>query len=258
MTGVKTTNKELKLAPLTPEHLRVITYIEQYWFKFNGTFPSRESLGSVFPEFDIDSALEHKTFRISLVNRGIDPPIVLQDDSHFEIPIGISREQLAAVLTIINFEDKRSRAAKFKELGVTPQQWQGWLKQPRFKTFLHNLSSANLQDAAYVANEALVRAMDRNDVSAIKFYHEITGRYQPQAQVAQQSQQTQNIRLILARVVEAIQRHVKDTEVLRLIGEDFEAILNGTIEPSRQVAAEPVTKKELDDIDEIEKMIAEL
>src|SRR5687768_12684446 len=124
------------LEPLTPEHVKVIAYIEHHWFRFQGHFPSRERFEDKFPAFDIDQALKHKTFRIALINRGIDPPIGPLDDEHLNVPKGISKEQLAAIVTAVNFEDKRSRATKFKELGITPQQWQGWLKIPAFKEFL--------------------------------------------------------------------------------------------------------------------------
>jgi hypothetical protein len=220
----------LDLEPLTREHLQVIAYIEKHWFKFNGHFPSKEALFDHFPDFDINTALKHKTFRVSLMNRGIDAPVGPLEDELLANPKGVSREQLAAIITVINFEDKRSRLAKFKELGITAAQWQGWLKQESFKTFLQEMSAANLQDAAYVANEALIKAMDRGDVNAIKFYSEITGKY------TQQHPQMQNIKIILARVIESIQRHIKDPEVLLAIGRDFEAIMAGTTEEARQIA----------------------
>ena len=223
------------LEPLTEEHLKVIAYIEKHWFKFNGRFPSKEAIFDNFPDFNINEALKHKTFRVALMNRGIDAPVGPLDDGDLARPRGVSREQLAAILTVINFEDKRTRGAKFKELGISSAKWQGWLRQESFKSFLQEMSAANLQDAAYVANEALIKAMDRGDVNAIKFYSEITGKY------TQQHPQMQNIKIILARVVESIQRHIKDPQVLAAIGKDFEAIMSGTTEEARQIAnAHPV------------------
>jgi hypothetical protein len=241
---------EIILEPLNKDQLKAIAFVEHYWFKFDGHFPSREAFFNRMPDFDINAALNHKTFRIALINRGIDPPVGPLDDALLNVPQGITKEQLAAIVTVVNFEDKRTRATKFKELGVTPQKWQGWLKIPTFKQFLQELSAANLQDAMYVANEALIKAMDRGDTNAIKFYMEITGKYQAA------TPQTQNIRLVLARVVEAIQRHVKDPETLRLIGEDFEAILNGTTEEARQVTSSRAPNKSNSGIDDIEAEIA--
>lgn len=219
------------LEPLTPEHIKAIAFIESYYYMHDGKFPTRAAFHNQIPSFDINAALQHKTFRISLMNRGIDPPVGPLNDDRLNVPIGLTKEQLAAIVVIVNFEDKRSRTTKLKDLGITPSQWQGWLKQKAFRSFLLELSGANLQYAEYIANEALVRAMDRNDINAVKFYHELNGRYKP----ASQTPQAQNIRIILARVIEAIQRHISDASILQAIGEDFEAILNDEIEPSRRI-----------------------
>lgn len=225
---VTSSNNEI-LEPLSTDQIEVIAYIEKHWFKFNGHFPSYEVFIERFPNFDINDSLNHKTFRLALVNRGIDPPVGPLDYDDLNMPQGITKEQLAAIVTVVNFEDRRSRATKLKELGITPQQWQGWLKQTAFKEFLHELSASNLSDAAYVANDALVRAMDRGDVNAIKYYGEITGRAQ------RESPQLQNIKIVLARVVESIQKHIKDPELLQAIGEDFERILSGAVTSDREL-----------------------
>lgn len=224
------------LEPLTPLMLDVLTFIEQHFHQFNGTLPLSSTLEDRFPTLDIDKLMQHGTFRLSLINRGIEPPVGPYKDigQSSALPKELTNEQLAAAISITNFEDKRSRASKLRELGITTSQWMGWLKQPKFRDYLLNLSGTNLENASYVANENLVKAMDRGDINAIKFYNEITGRWTPQS--SGEAKQSQNIRTVLARVVEAIQRHVHDPEILRAIGEDFEAILNGTIEPSRQLA----------------------
>lgn len=253
--------KNQVLKPLTSTELKAIQFIESYYHRADGRFPSKVIVESNIVDFDINDALDNATFRLSLTNRGINPPVGPLTNSIADDP-DISPEQLAAILTIINFEDKRTRGTKLRELGLTPSQWQGWLKQDSFRETLIQLSGANFKNAQYIANEALVKAMDRGDVNAIKFYSELTGNYKPA------TQQVHNIKIILARVVEAIQRHVRDPDTLRRIGEDFELILNDEIGPSRQlekpVQQQPVeaevvknTTEELS-IEDIERMVDEI
>jgi hypothetical protein len=183
-------------------------------------------LKDTFPDFDAVAHLRNPTFRTALINRGIKIPVEpgqrIRD---------LTDEQVAAIATVLNFEDKRSRSAKLKSLGISPVQWMGWMKEPKFKKFLHQLSRENFQDSVHVAHEGMLRAVDRGDTNAIKFYMELTGRY------TQSTPSEQNIRIILARVIESIQRHVQDPDILRAIATDFDAIMRGEV---------PVEKRQIE------------
>lgn len=209
---------EAKLRPLTRELLEVISYVEEYWYRHE-VFPPVGQLKRKYPDFDLDVALTHETFVLALTNRGIYIPKNARDT----IPQGLSAEQVSAILTVLDFDDKRSRPAKLKALGIEPTKWAGWLKDRNFLAFLQQLSTSKFQDSVHVAHEGLFKAMDRGDTNAIKFYMEATGRF------TQASATNQNIRLILARVVESIQRHIKDPNVLQAISNDFDEIMRGDI-----------------------------
>ncbi len=198
--------------PLTAIQQRVISWIYERWLGGYG-FPSKSQFRNAWPEFDLNESLQHDIFLKALYNRGIKPPNVLEE--------GLTNEQVAAIATICNFADRRSRTAKLKSLGISVTKWQGWLKDKAFREYLHTFSAANFEDNVHVAHEGLLNAVDRGSVDAIKFYMEITGRY------TQGSQETQNIKIVLARVIESIQRHVKDPEILRSIATDFESIMSG-------------------------------
>lgn len=204
------------LKPLTPEMLEVIAYIEHHWYKHE-QFPPVGFIKKHFAEFNLDAALAHETFVLALVNRGITVPKVGKDT----IPIDLTPEQIAAILTVLDFDDRRSRTAKLKALDIPPTKWAGWLKDKNFTNFLQQISTTRFQDSVHVAHEGLFKAMDRGDTNAIKFYMEATGRYTANTATSQ------NIRLILARVVESIQRHIKDPAVLRAISNDFDEIMRG-------------------------------
>lgn len=201
--------------------MRVINFIEGQWHRTQ-SFPPKEKFATLFPDFDLNKALNHPTFRTALDNRGIKHSWNAADDA------GLTTEQQAAILTLSNFEDKRSRTKKLADLGISPTKWNGWLKNKAFREFLQEQFAFNFDGAKYIAKESLVKAMERQDVNAIKFYMEVTGEY------SQQTPQIHNVRLILARVIESIQRHVSDPEILRAISQDFEVIMRGD-QPSQPI-----------------------
>ena len=196
---------------LTTLQMQVLSFIEEFWHKFH-KFPSVDVVCDKFPSFNLNTNLKDPTFAQSLENRGI---II---DSSVR---GLTEDQIAAILCLSDFEDKRSRARKLRDLGLTSTKWNGWLKDKAFRNFLHNQFAFNFEESTHVAQDALVRAMDKGDTNAIKFYMEMTGQY------TQQAPQMVNIKLILARVIESIQRHVQDPEILKAIGNDFELIMQG-------------------------------
>lgn len=224
MTDVKT--PEIK--PLTPGMLLAIGFIEEHWHRYNN-FPTLDKLKSKFPDFNFKEAFEHETFRLALNNRGITVPI---NTVNPEVPTSLTQEQLAAILTVVDWNNPKPRHIKLKELGISQVKWYGWLKNSNFKSFLHEMSTTNLHDQLNVAHEGIYKAIDRGDINAIKFYLEATGRY------TQQTATTQNLQTILAKIVESIQRHIKNPEILRSIALDFEAIMKGEDPPVEQMQLE--------------------
>lgn len=128
-------------------------------------------------------------------------------------------QQLAAITTITNFDDRRSRSAKLQDLGISSAKFAGWMRDPEFKEVLQKISNEVIQDSVHIANEGLLKAVDRGDTNAVKYWREVTGRASSQTEL--------NLRLVLQRLVESIQRHVKDEAVLRSIQEDFSRITAG-------------------------------
>jgi hypothetical protein len=205
----------------------MINKIEQYWHK-NEVFPPNDFFK--YEEFDIAENLKHETFHLALVKRGITIPVVT-DRNVLAKPDGLTAEQVAAITTVINFEDKRPRSVKLREMGISATQWGGWLKEPEFKSFLHQMTTTHLNDVLHIANEGLLHAVERGDTNAIKFYYELTGRH------TQESGSMQNLKVVVAKLIESVQRNVKDPEILRAISTDFEIILSGgnPILPARQI-----------------------
>lgn len=165
--------------------------------------------------FDIEEAYANESFRYGLKVRGITPPVGLRAGG----PVGLTEEQTAAILTVLNWEDKRSRARKLQELGIKTATWNGWMKQPEFRDYVLQLTNSQIHDALPVAHESLLKAMQDGKTEAIKFYMELTGR--------DTNNTLENVKLIITRLIESIQRNVKDPAVLERIQQDFEMILKG-------------------------------
>lgn len=201
-------------APMTHAEKDALHYIEQIW-QYKKDWPKIDILERRFAPFKLSQALQKASFVNGLLNRGIELPSV---DHEY-----LSQEQVAAVSSILNWDDKRSRAQKLRELGITPTKWSGWLRSKKFREYLHSISADNFQDAVDHAQEGLVRAMDKGNTEAIKYYMEMTGRY------TASNVEFENLKLVLTRLVEVIQRHVKDPALLSAINADFELVMKGGV-----------------------------
>jgi hypothetical protein len=201
---------------LTQDEIQVLHHVEAYWNlhgKWPATFP-RKNIPPV-GSFVLEESLQKQKFIKGLKNRGIALP-------HADLTL--TDEQLAAILAVVNIDDRRSRSAKLKDMGIAAATFAGWMKNPEFKQYLHSLSAQTFEDAIHVANEGLLKAVDKGDVNAIKYYNELTGRVV--------SPEVHNARVLISRLVQVIQTHVKDQGTLNLIARDFDSVMRGE-EPSK-------------------------
>lgn len=219
--GFEDLSKDVKVpaAPMTHAEQQALHYIEQT-YQYTRTFPKTEILEKRFAPFTLRGAMRKSSFVNGLVNRGI--PLPMAEHEY------LSPLQVAAVTSILNWDDKRSRASKLKELGVTTAQWSGWLRSKKFKEYLNSISSENFEEAVDHAHEGLMRAVDKGNTEAIKYFMEVTGRY------SASNAEIQNFKIVLARVIESIQRHIKDPAIIAAISSDFNLIMNGQ-QPAYQI-----------------------
>lgn len=189
--------------------LKGLALIEQFWH-LNGRFPSEPEIHLALPDFSLPDALDNKTFQLALTNRGISVPSV----ENLWRP---SELQIAAIVTITNYADPRPRTSKLDGLGINLNTWAGWLKDRNFKNALEKISRDNFEAAASIAREGLAKAMERGEVSAIKYFNDLTG----------EAPQVQNLQMMLTKLVEVIQLHVRSPEVLHAIDRDFRLIMAG-------------------------------
>lgn len=138
-------------------------------------------------------------------------------------PHDLSPQQVAAITVITNFSDARSTDAKLADIGVRPEELNGWYSNPTFQRELATRADAMLDNVFPEAQAQLARQIKKGNFPALKFYYEITGRAQ--------SPETVNVKLAMMRLIEIVQKHVQDPEVLAAIANE----MRGAVAPADSV-----------------------
>jgi len=160
---------------------------------------------------------------IALKNRGIDP--------NDQIPgRGLTPIQLSAINVIMDFSDKRATKAKLNELGVSTAQYNAWLKNPQFQSYVRHRAESLLGDHTHSAHIALMQNVERGDLNSIKLYYEMIGRW------SGKSAGEVNIEFLMIKILETLQRHVHDADTLMAIAADL-----GELTGAGQSRSMPVT-----------------
>lgn len=172
----------------------------------------------------VDALLESEDFIKSLDERGIIAPWVL-----ITSPVGLTREQLAAVAVINNIKDRRSDAKKLADLGISSRKYAGWCHNRSFANYMKISANNLLENMEAEAHLGLLRSLGNNNTSAQKLYFEMTGRYNPNFE------NNVNLQVLMTRFIEIIQKHVHDPEALSGIAADLQlAALETGATPNQQ------------------------
>jgi hypothetical protein len=191
--------------------------IEQSYLA-TGKIPTKDYLLEIgVPEELYNASFASKEFRDGLLDRGIRLSLLQEhgDPSAAWKQYALTEEQLTCANVLLDLTDKRSRAKKLTELGISTSKYQSWLKDPAFQAYLRARSEGALDDNQHEAHLALIDRVVSGDINAIKYFNELTGRYAPQKDGGV------NVNEVLMRVVEVIQRHVSDGPTLSAIGDEL-------------------------------------
>lgn len=205
-----------KIGPNTTK--KILPWVETFYAR-KGRYPTDLELAEHF-KWDANDLLRlHSStfYNNCLKSRGI-----RRDPKEY------TEKQVAALALITNFSDKRSTEAKLASIGVTPEMYQGWLRDSSFKRELQSRADDVLDNVFPEAQVALAKKVKSGDVPALKFYYEITGR--------SNSPEVINVRLAVARVIEAIQKHVKDPAILQAIAAEINGPETVSVEAQPPVA----------------------
>lgn len=131
----------------------------------------------------------------------------------------LSELQLTAANVMLDLRDNRSQRKKLTELGISTGQWDKWLKDATFQGYLRQRAENLLGDNQHEAHYALLSRVRAGDINAIKYYNELSGRYVPQRSSGVSS--NFDVKMLLTRIIEAIQKHVKDPEIQQAIAQEI-------------------------------------
>lgn len=177
----------------------VVPWIETYYHRHK-VFPSDSLLRTQFnmTKEKLDALNRSKLFKSALESRGI------ERRSH------LTPTQVACISVVTNFADTRPQDIKLEQLGITPEVFQGWLSNPTFKRELAARADEILEVSAPDVLAVLASKARAGNMTAIRTYLEVTGRNQPK-------QEEMDAKRLVVAIVEAMQTHIKDPEILTAI-----------------------------------------
>jgi glutathione peroxidase-family protein len=125
----------------------------------------------------------------------------------------ITDQQQAAALTVANFADKRPIAEKLDALGILPATYYAWLNDPAYRNLVQSLADQNIKNIDPVAKTEFAKKVQEGDWNAIKFYMENTG--------VLKNNDTPQSEIIIMKLIEILQHHIQDTNVLGAIANEM-------------------------------------
>lgn len=206
------------LDPLTDMELEFVNFLEQHFLKTGG-IPTEQYIvdKNLYASAFYKRCFKKANFRNALAMRGISLRGLDGPDAG-----KLTEEQLVVANTMLDrLGDTRSSKKKLAELGITSTKWEAWLRDPVFQSYLRTRSEALLGDNLHEGHLALLDRVRSGDTNAIKFYYELTGRYNPNAK------DNVNVASVLSMIVEVLQRHITDPSLLKAIAEDISLIAGG-------------------------------
>jgi|SRR5882724_2303358 len=125
----------------------------------------------------------------------------------------LTATQVAAAITMMNFTDVRSNDEKLDQLGILPATYYAWLNDPQFKNLIDMLSDQNLKNIRPTAVAEFTKLINKGDWNAIRYYLDTTG--------AIGNTNTTPIEQTMIMVLEVLQKHIKDPDVMVAIADDL-------------------------------------
>jgi hypothetical protein len=196
---------------LTDVELDLVFYIERF-HSSTGNVPSNNDIRARFSNVSDQDIAEFKN-----------NPLVIRSMGARGIPFPdpgeqFSQRQMAAAATMLAYTDRRSDEKKLRDIGVTPREWAGWLQDEKFASYLRDRSEKMAEHSIHEAHLGLIKGVRSGNTASIKLFLEMQGRYNPE-------QENQiNVRLLLHKFIEVIQKHVRDPLVLHNIARELSAI----------------------------------
>lgn len=173
-----------------------------------GVMPSVAEVAAAFNQnmVVVQNFVDDDAFRKHLVIRGL--PLSKRSV--------LNPDQLKCIVILTDPTVKGGLRERLKLAGVHYNTYRSWMQMHEFKDAFTKLAEQILDNSLADVNQGLVQAANRGDVAAIKFYYEVTGRYNPQ------DRQVMDVMAVLSGVVEIIQRRITDPTLLSLLATDLQ------------------------------------
>jgi len=218
----------------------VVSFIERY-HAVGGVAPGDSEILDYVNDFcDVEEELTEDglealkndfLFQESMRVRGI----IINEGS---VNKNLTPRQMAAVAAMLNLIDKRSDEKKLRDLGIHTEEWATWMLNDKFAAYVNGRTEKMIMNSTGEAHMGLLKGVRAGNLQAVRLHYELTGRYNPDQDAAL------NVRVILGRVLEVIQKHVKDPNVLNSLGADLMQV--GIEASSQQTQVGPKVIKQLE------------
>jgi hypothetical protein len=194
------------------EEVQMLGHLEFTFYTKNG-YPTWEELKDLTSYTDVQLRLlmTHVNERLEL--RGLpNYPIPSQ-----LAPVGWKSSLdplfVIAVTEVTNVTNKASTEAKLKKIGVTPRQWDAWLLDTEHYNYYKYMVQSKWNRTEDVAQLGLMSLVEKQDLQAIRYYHEFTGRFKPSTEL------NVNLGVIVARMMEIFSHHVPPATLSKIAEE---------------------------------------
>ena len=228
-TNEATTENAAKTKGLTPEEAEFITIIDYEWhLKGNLDAGSlKEEYGYTDDEWD--SLSNNQSVLVALQERGITAKAVAPDS---ELAKASGRSKLTPIQLIVansmlDLVDTRPPKKKLADAGVTPYQYQSWMKDPEFSNYMQERSEGLLSDVSHEVMLALIDKAMTGDMKAVAYYHELTGRFIQSTSNNSGGGSQHDLQQMIVRIIEIIVDEVNDLETATRITERLKGLVMG-------------------------------
>ncbi len=201
---------------LSSESYSILCYVEDRWFQ-KEQFPAVSEIAKKtgIDQVKVVEQLSSPLLKRSLEARGI-PLFADLDDI-------LSPQQIACINLLLNVSDSRTQGEKLKALGIKPATFYGWKRQKKFMDAFRRQGERLFGDTQAQVHYALAKSAMNGDINAIKYYNQVSGRYDSSKTV-----ELMNVKFLMQKMLETIQRHVTDPAQLQAIAQEFEALMTGS------------------------------
>lgn len=215
---------------IDPDLLDFITIVDYEW-GLHGELPTVDYLCTEYSykPAQVNSYYVNSTVKAALDERGIIfkpkllEPVGLTEPKNepFTKPKPapkLNHLQLIAANVLLDLTDTRSDKKKLADLGIKSGTYQAWLRDPEFSGYLRHRAESLIGDIEHEAMLSLADNVRAGKMDAIKYYHELIGRYTP-ANHNNSGGSNVDYQNLIVRIIEIVIDEVDDPESALRISE---------------------------------------